>query len=182
MSTISRTRIWVERVVIGLNLCPFARRPLNEGRVVFRVCEASDRAAIYRGVLRHLGDFLAADPRQQETALIIVPQGLDRFEDYLDMLQLLDESLDDSRLRDWVQLASFHPAYRFDGAPEDDPANYTNRSPYPMFHVIREEALTQALATYIEPDDIPRRNVHRLRQLGLGGILELLNDVTNTDQ
>jgi len=153
--------------VIGLGLCPFARRPLRAGHVVFDVCETSDRDGIYRSVLQSLEVFLLADPDEQETALVIVPEGLGRFEAYLEMLELLDAALDDSGLRGQVQLASFHPDYRFEGVPADDPANYSNRSPLPMFHLIREDGLSDALAGYPDPQEIPRRNVALLRDLGL---------------
>jgi hypothetical protein len=163
---VEQTRAWVRRFVIGLGLCPFASRPFEEGRLVCHVCEAEDREGIYRSVLQSLEAFLLADPGRQETALVIVPRGLGRFDAYLEMLALLDEALDDSGLRGRVQLASFHPDYRFEGAPADDPANYTNRSPLPMFHLIREDGLSEALAGHPDPERIPQRNVALLRRLG----------------
>jgi hypothetical protein len=172
---IDQTAAWLDEVVIGLGLCPFAATPRRQGRVVFRVCDGSAPEVIYREVLQALEAFLLADALEQETALVIVPGGLEEFSEYLELLQALDDSLESAGLNQWVQLASFHPAYRFDGAAPDDPANFTNRSPHPMFHIIREESLTQALADYPEPEAIPLRNVQRLRQIGADGMATLLN-------
>jgi hypothetical protein len=178
---IERTRAWLRRFVIGLGLCPFASRPLEAGRLVCDVCEADDLDGIYRSVLRSLEAFLLADPGRQETALVIVPRGLGRFDVYLEMLALLDEALDDSGLRGRVQLASFHPDYRFEGAPDDDPANFTNRSPLPMFHLIREDLLSEALAGHPDPERIPQRNVALLRRLGTPRVRTLAMQQTVDD-
>lgn len=171
---IERTRQWLERMVIGLNLCPFAARPYEAGRVHFAVCDETGQEAIYRAFLGELDDFITSDPEQLETALFIPSRGLGDFEEYLDMLALFDEALLQAGLEGVVQLASFHPDYRFEGAAADDPANYTNRSPYPMFHLIREAGLEAALANYPHPEQIPERNISRLRELGIEGIKALL--------
>lgn len=167
---IASTRLWLERMVIGLNLCPFASRPYEAGRVGFCVCNKTDPDAIYRAFLIELDGFLQANPDQVETDLFILSQGLTDFNDYLDMLALLEDALAEAGLEGSIQLASFHPDYLFEGVADDDPANYTNRSPYPMFHLIREAGLEAALAAYPNPEQIPERNMARLRELGIEGI------------
>lgn len=162
---VARTRKWLERRVIGLGLCPFARNPYEADRVVMPVCRSSDLPGLYREVLGLVADFLQADPDRQETSLVLVPLGLEDFSDYLDLLAVLDAALDEAGLRGIVQIASFHPDYRFAGAPSDDPANYTNRSPVPIFHLIREDLLAVALENHPDPKAIPVRNVRKLRSL-----------------
>lgn len=171
---IEQTRHWLERIVIGLNLCPFASRPYEAGRVRFMVCDETEQEAIYRAFLGELDSFMQADPDRVETELFILSGGLRDFDDYLDMLAVFDDALLQAGLEGVVQLASFHPDYHFEGAAEDDPANYTNRSPHPMFHLIREAGLEAALANYPNPEQIPERNIARLRELGVEGIRALL--------
>lgn len=163
---VAKTRSWLEGFVIGLGLCPFARAPFVAGQVAMPVCQASDFEALYREVLASIAAFVQADADEQLTSLVLVPEGLDDFDDYLDLLAALDEALIEAGLRGIVQIASFHPAYRFGNAPSDDPANYTNRSPVPMFHLIREDHLAAVLSAYPDPAAIPERNVRKLRSLG----------------
>ena len=172
---IAATRRWLERIVIGLGLCPFAAAPHHAGRIAYSVCEGETHEAMYQAFLETLDGLLAADPQAVETSLLIAPRGLAAFEDYLDMVGLLEQALDEAGLEGVVQIASFHPDYRFAGAPADDPANHSNRSPLPMFHLIREDGLAAALEAYPDPEGIPQRNVERLRALGLDGIRELLD-------
>ncbi len=172
---VARTRRWLERLVIGLNLCPFAAAPYRRGRIAFAVCDTASVEAIYRDFLGTLQTLVESDPDEQETALLIVTQGLDRFDDYLDALALFEHAIAEAGLEGIVQVASFHPDYCFAGAADDDPANFTNRSPFPMFHLIREDGLAAALESYPHPEQIPARNIARLRQLGLAGIRALLD-------
>ena len=172
---IAATRHWLSRVVIGLGLCPFAERPFTRQRIAYAVCAGVSTDEIYREFVS-LVEQLLEPPQTQETALLIVTEGLGGFDDYLDILTLLEQSVDEAGLAGAIQVASFHPDYRFDGVPGDDPANFSNRSPYPMFHLIREDLLEDALATYPDPERIPERNVARLRALGAEGIRALLDD------
>jgi hypothetical protein len=174
---IARTQRWLDDVVIGLALCPFAAAPARAGRIVYRVCEESPAEAVYQCFLRTLEDFAMADAAQHETALLIITQGLADFAEYLDLLALAEQAVGEAGLTGVIQLASFHPDYRFAGVPADDPANFTNRSPYPMFHLIREDSVEAALASYRHPERIPERNVRRLRALGLEGIRALQRQV-----
>ena len=169
------TRDWLERFVIGLNLCPFAAAPFRARRIAYTTCDATSLAAIYRAFLAALRDLVLADPQVQETALLILTRGLADFDAYLDALGLMEGALDEAGLAGVIQVASFHPDYRFAGAAADDPANYTNRSPLPMFHLIREDGLAAALESYPRPERIPVRNIRRLRELGVGGIRTVLD-------
>ena len=170
-----RTRRWIERFVIGLGLCPFAAEPYRAGRVVYSICEETSLEAVYAAFLKTLEEFVLADPQQCETALLILTRGLPDFDDYLDALAVLEQAVVDAGLEGVVQIASFHPDYRFADVPRDDPANFSNRSPLPMFHLLREEGLAAALESCPEPESIPDRNVRRLRQLGLQRIRAVLD-------
>jgi hypothetical protein len=169
------TRRWLERFVIGLGLCPFAAAPYRLDRIAYPVCDDTSLQNIYDAFLRALEALVLADPQEQETALLILSRGLSDFDDYLDALAVLEQAIEEAGLDGVIQLASFHPDYRFEGAGDDDPANFTNRSPYPMFHLIREDGLAAALESYPAPESIPQRNVRCLRELGIGGIRDLLD-------
>lgn len=164
---IRATERWVREVVVGLNLCPFAAVPLRQGRIRFAVCREQGTEAIYQVLLAEMEVLLGTAQETAETSLLIVPQGLDSFADYLDLLYAADAAIPAAGLDGVLQLASFHPDYQFEGAAADDPANYTNRSPYPMFHLIREDSLAQALEGYANPQQIPQNNIDKLRKLGL---------------
>ncbi len=171
------TERWVRELVVGLNLCPFAAAPLQGGRIRYQVCAEAEFEAIYRALLAEIEAFLGLSPYAAETGLFIVPAGLSDFDTYLDMLDLGERALAAAGLEGTLQLASFHPDYRFADAAADDPANYSNRSPYPMFHLIREAGLAAALETYPDAAAIPERNLRRLRQLGLGELARRLAEV-----
>lgn len=171
---VALTRRWLERFVIGLGLCPFAATPYRLERIIYSVCDDAALEDIYRSFLAALEALIMADPQEQETALLILTRGLPAFDDYLDGLAVLEQAVEDAGLDGVIQLASFHPDYRFEGVAPDDPANFTNRSPLPMFHLIREQGLAAALESYPDPELIPQRNVQRLRELGVDGIRALL--------
>jgi len=164
---IDDTRCWLREVVVGLHLCPFAKRPLQQGRVRYSVSTATNSDGIYAELLDEFDHFLRQATTDAETALFIVPQGLQRFDDYLDLLHAAEAAIDAIGLSGTLQLASFHPDYRFADSDDDDAANYSNRSPWPMFHLLREELMEQALSSFPQPENIPRQNIRRLRQLGL---------------
>jgi hypothetical protein len=171
---VDATRHWIESIVIGLHLCPFAAAPFNGDRIRYQVSQAESVEAIYQDFLALLYELFTSDPAEVETALLILDHGLADFDAYLDAVGLLDAVVAEAGAEGLVQIASFHPDYRFDGAAPDDPANYTNRSPYPMFHLIREDGLAAALESVDDPHAIPARNVERLRALGIEGIRKRL--------
>lgn len=169
-----QTRAWVKNFIIGLNLCPFAKVPFDKDQIRFEVAESDGFEEIYRELLSAFNRLFNADAKETETSLFVVPAGLDDFEDYLDMLDAANQAIEDSGLEGTIQLASFHPNYCFDGVDYDDPANFSNRSPYPMFHLIREASLEQALKNYPNPEEIPERNVALLRDMGEEKIREII--------
>ena len=171
---VAATRFWLHDFVIALNLCPFAAATSAGDRIRFVVSRAARIEDIYREFLVELEAFVPLPPAVAETGLFIVPDGLDDFADYLELLAMADDALDQVGLRGVLQLASFHPEYRFAGAGPDDPANFTNRSPYPMLHLIREAGLAAALENYPNPEGIPERNICTLRDLGLAEIRKRL--------
>ena len=175
-AVLGATERWVRDVVVGLRLCPFAAAPLRTGRIRYVVCPAVAFEAIYRALLAEVAAFLDLPPERAETALFVVPQGLGEFDTYLDLLAAAEAALEAAGLAGILQLASFHPDYVFADATADDPANYTNRSPYPMFHLIREAGLAAALESWPDPEKIPEANARRLRELGLAEMQRRLAD------
>jgi hypothetical protein len=173
---IAATRRWLERSVIGLNLCPFAESVYRGGRVRFRVSEQRSASALIeelRSELRHLH---AADPLHCETTLLIHPWVLGDFIEYNDFLDVCEAAIVELDLEGELQVASFHPQYQFSGTRSDDIENYTNRSPYPMLHLLREASIERAIAAVPDTDEIYRRNIRTLRDLGHEGWQRLWRD------
>ncbi len=158
------TRAWLEEAVIGLNLCPFARREYEGGRVRFVVCEDAKTEEMLLNFAAEL-ERLERDP-SIETTLLIFAQGLDDFYDFLDLLEMAHGWLNDQSLEGVYQLASFHPRYQFEGTSKNDPSNYTNRSPWPIIHLLREASVEGAVAAHPDTAQIPERNVAMAREKG----------------
>ena len=175
-SVIHSTKRWVERAVIGLNLCPFARVVQKQGRVRYRVSDATAPAELKADLEEELRLLQQSSPDKVETTLLIHPHVLDDFLDYNDFLVVADQCLSDLKLDGVIQIASFHPRYRFADSGPDDIENYTNRAPYPILHLLREESVSLATARLEEPDAIYRRNMERMRELGIEGWDALWSD------
>ena len=172
---IATTEQWLNQWVIALNLCPFAKHPYQNGKVRIVSTEEKNSDAVYRFALNEL-DYLYQTPVVDvETTLVIIENYLQDFSHYLEFLDLLEKVIKQTGLEGEIQIASFHPDYRFAGEDENDPANYTNRSPFPMFHLIREASLEKAIAHYPDTDKIPERNIALLRDMGLEAIHKILN-------
>lgn len=173
------TQAWLQNFVISYNICPFAKHPHEQGRIHYIVQEAADLEACL------LTTVLACEELRQnsalETTLIIFAQGFSAFEDFLDLLYSAEDLLVAQGYEGEFQLASFHPEYQFADAAVDDPANYTNRSPYPILHVIREASITAALAHYPEPESIPQNNIRQTRELGSRFLQQLLAHCSATN-
>jgi uncharacterized protein len=171
---LDETRCWVERTVVELNLCPFAAAPMKGGRIRYVHCGETQAEGIYRALLQEIETLLGLPESEAETCLFVVPSGLADFSVYLDLFDIAEEAIPQAGLEGILQLASFHPDYCFEGAHDEDPANYTNRSPHPMFHLIREAPLARALEGYPNPEGIPQRNIALLREMGLEAMRERL--------
>lgn len=169
------TEQWLTQWVIGLNLCPFARQPYQSDKVRIVSTEAVDAGSVYQFILSELDNLYKIPADEVETTLVIIENYLHEFDEYLDFLGLLEKVIKDTGLEGVIQIASFHPDYVFAGEDQNDPANYTNRSPLPMFHLIREASLEKAIAHYPDPEKIPERNIALLREMGLEAIKKILN-------
>jgi hypothetical protein len=162
---IERTKTWIKEIVIGLNFCPFARKPFKEELILYKVEDASDRAVALESFISTC-NYLEDNPTM-ETALLIFPNGFSDFEEYLDLVDLSEKLLKAEGYEGVYQVASFHPGYIFAGSDGNDPANYTNRSPYPMLHLLREDLLEIAIDKHANVDDIPNQNIAKAKSLGL---------------
>ncbi|MGB0650130.1 MAG: DUF1415 domain-containing protein [Rhodothermales bacterium] len=162
---IAETRHWVDTFVIGLNLCPFARREVDRDRLRILVTEA-DSALALASVLEQELDAIR-DDAAIGTTLIVHPKALADFGAYLDFLAVADQVLVEKELEGDIQIASFHPDYQFAGTRPDDLSNFTNRSPYPMLHLIREADVEQAALRHPDVQGIPARNIALMNELGL---------------
>jgi hypothetical protein len=172
---ITATSRWIETVVIGLNLCPFAKRIFDANRIRYTVSEARETETLREDLTGELLTLIGTPRTEVETAILIHPHVLTDFFDYNDFLAEADDLLDELDLTGVVQIASFHPQYRFAGTEADDVTNYTNRSPYPMLHLLREESVTEVAGNPEMLDDIPERNIATMRRLGLRGLHEWLS-------
>jgi len=173
---IAATRLWLEKSVIGLGLCPFADGVYRGGRVRFCVSEGRSAAALLDDLSSELMDLHAADPLRHETTLLVHPWVLTDFIEYNDFLGIVDATLAGLGLEGELQVASFHPQYRFTGTQSEDIENYTNRSPYPTLHLLREASIERAVAVVPDTDEIYRKNFRTLRELGHEGWQRLWRD------
>lgn len=171
---IEQTKKWLENVVIGLNLCPFAKHPFRSDKIRFVTYEGNAPDKLTEMLANELLYLNEVTTDEVETTLCIVPNMFTDFEDYLDFLDFTEEILTTLQLEGVIQVASFHPHYQFDGTAIDDVENYTNRSPYPIFHLLREKSIAHATETYPEVGAIPERNIEAMRKLGIEEIKKLL--------
>ena len=168
-TAIARTREWVEKAVIGLNLCPFAAPVHLSGRIRFATSAARTEDDLVGDLAREISALMAADAQRLETTLLIHPHVLNDFLDYNDFLDLADATIEALGFEGELQVASFHPDYRFAGTTDTDIENYTNRSPYPTLHLLREESIERAVASVPDTNAIFEKNIETLRRLGLVG-------------
>jgi uncharacterized protein len=160
------TRAWLESFVVGLNLCPFARPMLNTDKLRISVSNAESAEGRARDFLGELDLLQRSSEEQLATTLVVFPASLASFEDYLDFLEEAQTLLLAAGLDGTVQLASFHPDYQFEGDDATAPGNFSNRSPYPVIHLLRESMLTRALSEFPDPQKIPEKNIRVLESIG----------------
>ena len=172
---IAATTAWLETVVIGLNLCPFAKAVHAKGQIRFAVSGASLNSDLLADLKREL-DLLASTPAEQiESTLLIHPTVLNDFLAYNEFLWECDLAVEEMELGGFIQIASFHPQYQFAGVTPDDVTNHTNRSPYPMLHLLRESSVSHAVENFPKIESIYKNNMETLRKLGktkITGMLE----------
>ncbi|MBB3260355.1 hypothetical protein F4827_005258 [Paraburkholderia bannensis] len=166
---IDATRHWLTRAVIGLNLCPFAKSVHVKGQIRYAISEATDLEGVLSDLETELRTLAQTDPAEVDTTLLILPHALADFLDYNDALHFADLLLGQLRLDGTLQIASFHPHYQFEDTAPNDIENYTNRAPYPILHLLREDSIERAVDAFPDAADIYERNMETLRRLGLDG-------------
>jgi hypothetical protein len=168
-AVIAATRHWLARAVIGLNLCPFAKSVYVKEQVRYVVCDATEAADVLDVLERELKLLAETDPAQVDTTLLIMPDAVADFLDFNDLLFFAERLLKNLRLEGMLQIASFHPQYQFEGTEPNDIENYTNRAPYPILHLLREDSIARAAAAFPDAADIYERNMETMRRLGHEG-------------
>jgi uncharacterized protein len=166
---ITDTKAWLEKAVIGLNLCPFAKAVQVRNQIRYAVSDAQTEDELLNALITELQFLAAADPAQTDTTLLIHPNVLSDFLDYNDFLDVADAAVEELGLSGEIQIASFHPQYQFADTEPDDITNYTNRSPYPTLHLLREASVERAVAAFPDAADIFDNNMETLRKLGVEG-------------
>ena len=173
---IAATTRWLERAVIGLNLCPFARAPYVQRKLRFRVSHARDNDTLLDDLCGELQSLNALTPEECETGLLIHPFVLNDFLDYNDFLDVADAAVETLGLEGIWQVASFHPNYQFADSAADAIENFSNRSPYPTLHLLREASVERAMESMTDTDSIYRHNIETLQRLGKDGWAKLWED------
>jgi hypothetical protein len=163
------THAWLERAVIGLNLCPFAKGVHLKSQIRWVESAATDAQSLLTDLVHELRVLAAADANTIDTTLLVHPKALNDFLDYNDFLDIADAALDEMGLGGVLQVASFHPDYQFADSEADDMANFSNRSPHPTLHLLREDSVARAVASFPETEQIYERNIDTLRRLGVDG-------------
>ncbi len=170
---VAATREWIEKAVIGLNLCPFAKSVYVKNQVRIVVSDARHIDAFLEDLDRELDYLAEVDPEETDTTLLIHPTLFPDFLDFNDVHQIADEAVVEHELDGVIQIASFHPEYQFEGTEPDDITNYTNRAPFPTLHLIREDSLDKAVEAFPEAETIYERNIETMKKLGIAGWLAL---------
>ncbi|MET3931792.1 hypothetical protein ABIE51_003679 [Lysobacter sp. OAE881] len=171
---IAQTRRWLERAVIGLNLCPFAKAVYVKQQVRFVLSEATTTEALLDELTAELSLLAQTDAQAVDTTLLVHPHVLTDFLDYNDFLDRADAAVAALGLEGEIQVASFHPQYQFAGTYPDEMGNYTNRAPFPTLHLLREASIDRAVAAFPDPDVIVKRNIATLEELGVEGWKRLM--------
>lgn len=168
-TVIAATRQWLEKAVVGLNLCPFAKSVYLKDQVRFVVSDAPHLDGLLEDLDRELDFLAAASPDEVETTLLIHPSLLSDFNEFNDFMQIAEAAVDEHDLAGVIQIASFHPQFQFADTEPDDISNYTNRAPYPILHLLREASISKAVETFGETEIIYQRNIVTLQSLGIKG-------------
>lgn len=163
---ISITKKWIQTFVVDLKLCPFAVKPFNEERIHYRVSLAKSIDQLLEDLVMELRQLVQTPPENLETTLLIHPFMGPSFTGYLDILEIANQTVEVCQLEGVIQVAGFHPDYQFEGTKPEEASNYTNRSPYPMLHLLREDSVTKAVETYPDVEQIPNNNIITMLALG----------------
>ena len=165
-AVIAQTKLWLEKAVIGLNLCPFAKGVHIKDQIRYFVSHATTTEELIKDLMAELEVLAEVNPEKIDTTLLIHPFVMQEFLDYNDFLEVADATLEELDLDGILQVASFHPQYQFEDAAPDDIDNYTNRSPFPTLHLLREDSIDKAVEAFPEAEQIYEKNMQTLRALG----------------
>ncbi len=176
MTPIEATQAWLEKAVIGLNLCPFAKAVHVKQQIRWVQSSAQDTEALLADLVTELQALAAADPERVDTTVLVHPLVLGDFADYNDFLDLADAALVELELDGVLQIASLHPGYQFADTDIDDISNFSNRSPYPTLHLLREDSVDRAVAAVPDAEHIYERNIETLEALGHAGWQRIMGD------
>lgn len=174
---ISQTKSWIEQFVIGYNLCPFAAQPFHQDRIKYVLVGGEEVEPLVETVFQECIHLQDTDPMEVETTILIHPGILTDFEDYLAVLGQMQDDLEELQLEGVVQLATFHPDYQFAGTNQNDPENFTNRSPYPMIHILREESVEKAINSHSDTENIPLENIKTMNGIGREALILKRNEI-----
>lgn len=167
IDVVQQTKNWLEKVVIALDLCPFAKFPYQQDLIRYSSTSSTQEGEVINLVYEELLFLVENEADVIETSLIVLSEGWSDFLDYLDLVELAQEVLEELDLEGVIQIASFHPKYQFADLDQHDVRNYTNRSPYPMIHLLREDSVSKAVDSYLHINQVPIRNQAKLLELGL---------------
>lgn len=174
------TKDWIETFVLGLNLCPFARHPFRTGKIKYVTFEGDNLELLTETVVRELEYMDITTPSVCETTLIILCDALTEFDDYLDYIGVVEYVVEQIKFEGVFQIASFHPDYQFEETLPSDVENYTNRSPYPILHILREDSVERAIEAFPEVGDIPAQNIDTMNKLGSEKIKKMMDAIKRT--
>ena len=165
---------WLDEFIVGHNVCPFARRPLSQGLVKLLVLESKLEEELTQTLLQALQELVVSPRAKLETTIIVIPHQLSDFDDFWSYCEWTQDILIESAVEGLVQIVGFHPDFRFAGSEHEDAANYVNRSPYPLIHLLREESVEEAAEQYPDIASIPERNALYLRRLSKNTLEQLV--------
>ncbi len=177
--TIQQTRCWLKNIIIGLNFCPFANREFEADSIRYAVSDSSDLASSLQDLAQEF-QYLDQHPNT-ETTLLIFNRSLQDFDDFVELIDYANQLLNELNYCSTYQLAHFHPQYCFEGEPARDASNYTNRSPFPTLHIIREKSMQHAIENHADTSSIPDTNIKLARKLGVDKIQDMLNSCRRSD-
>lgn len=179
-TVIKITQDWIETFVLGLNLCPFARHPYRTGKIKYVLFEGENLELLTEMLVNELEYLDNTPPSVCETTLIVLKEALPEFLDFLDYLEVAEYVVEQIKFEGVFQIASFHPDYQFEDTLPSDAENYTNRSPYPILHILREDSVERSIEAFPEVGDIPAQNIDTMNQLGTEKIKQMLNEIKRT--
>ena len=172
---VTKTKSWITNVVVACYFCPFAAREIKRGSIHYEVINDANSKTVLDATLKMF--LLLNNNEQIETSILILPDHFSEFNAYLDLVEKAETLLTKNNYEGIYQIASFHPKYMFAGSDENDPSNYTNRSPYPMLQFLREESVTKAIAGYTDIENVPKRNIAFTKEKGLAYMQQLLKSI-----